>query len=135
MSTVTIQIDTQRSLVIVTPSKSITVDEACSAIKEMIQRPDFRPSMPSIWDLRYTELMHINGQDIGTLSKVAEELKEQRGAARMAVIVGSSLSYGLGRMFELLNETTHLEARVFRSMEQGEQWALNKEIDPTNDPD
>ena len=104
----------------------------------MVRLPDFKQSMPSIWDLRFTELMNINGQDIGTLSKVADDIddiKEQRGPARMAVIVGSNLSYGLGRMFELLNKTSHLEARVFRSIEQGEQWALNKELNGTNDPD
>lgn len=125
MSTVDIEIDTNRRLVLVTPAKSLTVDEACDTLRTMVALPDFRKSMPSIWDLRHTELMHINGQDIATLSKVAIELEQLRGAAKTAVVVGSDLSYGLGRMFELLNGTSHLEARVFRDMEAAEFWVHN----------
>ena len=134
MSTVSIHIDTHRGLIIVTPAKLITVEEACDTLKSMLKLPDFKPSMPSVWDLRYTELMHINGEDIGILSKLAEDLKDRRGKAKMAVVVGSNLSYGLGRVFEQLNETSHLEARVFRSLEEGERWTLNKQCHRRNDP-
>ena len=125
MSTVAIEVDTSRRIVLVTPAQSVTVEEACDTLRAMVLLPDFRKSMPSIWDLRHTELMHINGTDIGTLSKVALELKDERGAAKTAIVVGSDLSYGLGRMFELLNGTSHLEARVFRDMESAEFWVLN----------
>jgi hypothetical protein len=131
MSAVDIEVDTNRRLVIVTPAQSITVEQACDTLRAMVLLPDFRISMPSIWDLRHTELMHINGQDIGTLSKVAHELKEQRGAAKTAIVVGSDLSYGLGRMFELLNGTSHLEARVFRDMASAEFWVQNHQARPT----
>lgn len=125
MSAVDIEIDTNRRIVLVTPAKSLTVDEACATLRAMVALPDFKKSMPSIWDLRYTELMHINGQDIATLSKVAVELERERGAAKTAIVVGSDLSYGLGRMFELLNGTYHLEARVFRDMPSAEYWVHN----------
>ena len=74
--------------------------------------------------MRFTELMHINADDIRRISEHADSVKEQRGDARIAFIVNSDLAYGLGRMFEMVNATSHIRARVFRHYEEGEDWAL-----------
>ena len=121
MSNLAIEVDSRRGLVLVTPATSITVDDARIAFKEIVGMPEFHKGMPSLWDLRYTELMHINAKDNKTLSEFANEIKEQRGVARIAIVVGSDLGFGLARMFELLNEATHLQARVFRTMDVGQR--------------
>ena len=124
MSTVQIEIDDERGIVRVVPTKPITLNDACAAIDAIIAAPGFSAGLPSIWDMRYTELMHINADDIKRISEYANNVKEQRGNARIAFIVSSNLAYGLGRMFEMFNATSHIRARVFRNYEEGEAWAL-----------
>ncbi|MGR8949693.1 MAG: hypothetical protein ACU84Q_16750 [Gammaproteobacteria bacterium] len=126
MSNLDIEIDEDIGIIRVTPRRPVTVDDACAAIKEIIDIPGFCPGLPSVWDLRQTELMHINADDIKVISKQANTFKDERGEARIAFIVNSDLAYGLGRMFEMINATSHIDARVFRRYEEGECWALNR---------
>ena len=124
MSTVEIEIDDERGIVRVTPARPVTVEDACSAIDQIVEQPGFRKGLPSIWDMRFTELMHINADDIRRISEYANGVKDKRGDARIAFIVNSDLAYGLGRMFEMVNATSHIRARVFRDYQEGEAWAL-----------
>ena len=127
MSDVDIEIDEERGIVRVTPAKPVTVEDACAAIDGIIEKPGFKKGLPSIWDMRYTELMHINAEDIKQISEYANGVKDKRGNARIAFVVSSDLAYGLGRMFEMVNATSHINARVFRNYEEGEAWALAEE--------
>lgn len=127
MSDVDIEIDEERGIVRVTPAKPVTVEDACAAIDGIIAQPGFKKGLPSIWDMRYTELMHINAEDIKQISEYANGVKDKRGNARIAFVVSSDLAYGLGRMFEMVNATSHINARVFRNYEEGEAWALAEE--------
>ncbi|MEM7465883.1 MAG: hypothetical protein AAF387_03260 [Pseudomonadota bacterium] len=127
MSSIEIIIDENAGIVRVTPSKPVTVSEACAAIRDIINMPGFKKGLPSIWDLRHTELLHINAEDIKTISREASAHQEQRGEACIAFIVSSDLAYGLGRMFEMVNDTSHMKVRVFRNYEDGERWALNRD--------
>ena len=124
MSNVEIEIDDERGIVRVTPARPVTVEDACSAIDQIVEQPGFKKGLPSIWDMRFTELMHINADDIRRISEYANGVKEKRGDARIAFIVNSDLAYGLGRMFEMVNATSHIRARVFRDYQEGEAWAL-----------
>ena len=127
MSNIQIEIDDERGIVRVTPAKPVTADDACAAIDAIVATPGFRAGLPSIWDMRYTELMHINVDDIKRISEHANLVKNERGNARIAFIVNSDLAYGLGRMFEMFNATSHIRARVFRDYAEGEAWALANE--------
>ena len=118
-------VDKSRNLVVVTPTESITVEVSKKLIEEMLSHPDFEKGMPSIWDLRETELMHINGNDVKEISGIATQQKDRRGKARIGFVVGSDLAFGLGRMFEMMNATSHLETRVFRDMQLAESWVLD----------
>ena len=124
MSNVEIEIDEERGIVRVTPARPVTVEDACSAIDQIVEQPGFKKGLPSIWDMRFTELMHINADDIRRISEYANGVKDKRGDARIAFIVNSDLAYGLGRMFEMVNATSHIRARVFRDYQEGEAWAL-----------
>ena len=124
MSNVEIEIDDERGIVRVTPARPVTVEDACSAIDQIVEQPGFKKVLPSIWDMRFTELMHINADDIRRISEYANGVKDKRGDARIAFIVNSDLAYGLGRMFEMVNATSHIRARVFRDYQEGEAWAL-----------
>lgn len=124
MSNVEIKIDDERGIVRVTPARPVTVEDVCLAIDQIIEQPGFKKGLPSIWDMRFTELMNINADDIRQISEYANGVKDKRGDARIAFIVNSDLAYGLGRMFEMVNATSHIRARVFRDYQEGEAWAL-----------
>ena len=94
MTKLDINIDDEFGLIRVTPAQAITVEDACAAIKDIIDTPGFEKGLPSIWDLRHTELMHINADDIKVISEVANSFKEQRGAARIARCVGRATGLG-----------------------------------------
>ena len=124
MSNVEIKIDDERGIVRVTPARPVTVEDVCLAIDQIIEQPGFKKGLPSIWDMRFTELMNINADDIRQISEYANGVKDKRGDTRIAFIVNSDLAYGLGRMFEMVNATSHIRARVFRDYQEGEAWAL-----------
>ncbi len=53
------------------------------------------------------------------------EKHPERGKARIAILVGSSVSYGLGRMYQTvsgLSDTLEQRIRVFSDREQAERW-------------
>lgn len=53
-----------------------------------------------------------------------ERLAEHRGNARLAVLVGDDLHYGIIRTYEALGVTPNLELRVFRDEGEATDWLL-----------
>ena len=124
-----IEIDTEKGIARLMPSGTVSVDGIIEMIHQMLEHPDFRPGMPSLWDYRACDAVNISTDDLRRIGNVASENAEQRGSARLAVVTGDDLQFGLSRMFAMMNDLQHLDYAVFRDISEAEHW-LTEPIAP-----
>ncbi len=89
---------------------------------ETTQHPDFQPGMASIWNLLDADYQHLVGKDIESSQAVSRSSGDDRGAARVAVVVHDELGHGLVRMFQAMAGLAHIEYHITRSIPEAMQW-------------
>jgi hypothetical protein len=121
----TYEIDKQRRLVITTGSDQLTLADALAHQERLLKDPDFDPSFSQIIDLTRATLSGVGAEDI---RKVAERNIFSSESHR-AIVVSSTLVYGLGRMFEMLRETAGEKGiRVFWDLDEAVEWILSRSL-------
>jgi hypothetical protein len=93
-------------------------------LNDLFAHPDFRPGVSSIWDARNADLSPLKAEDIRQFRAYQAQHADARGQARIALVAGDNLSFGLGRMFELTADLPNLHINVFRDMNAAETWVL-----------
>jgi hypothetical protein len=89
-----------------------------AAIVAALAHSDYRPDMGVLHDQR--RLMDAISIDEGT-ARAAFVIA--RGIRRWAVLAGSEVGYGMGRMGEGISGGTSTEIRAFRDPVEAEAWA------------
>ncbi len=107
----------------ITFSGRVTHNDVVAAIFQLLDHPDFRSDMPSVWDYRGCEVEGFSEEEMRQLGEVAHQTSGRHNEARLALVAGSDLQFGLSRMFIMLNEIVHLEFEVFRDINEAERWA------------
>jgi hypothetical protein len=108
-------------ILFVESDEQATLDEWKAAIDGALANSDYEPGMGVLHDTRLTK--HFPS---------IEEAKErvafvQRcGIRRWAVLAGSQLGYGLGRMGEGLSSGTSTQVRAFKDPAEAEGWARGR---------
>lgn len=115
--------DRKKNLVYVTVSGKVTLDEFGQALERITASDEFSPDTPSIWDMRNFEFGMLDREVMMEFIKV-RECYPQRDHARVAVIVSSTLGYGMGRMYEMITAVRSNPQRVstFRDLAEAEAW-------------
>lgn len=117
-------IDKNTGFVRITISGNINLLEAIkSAAMGMIQDPEFTPGAHALWDLRNAEAKNLTAEDLRALVFFLEKHQAKRGAGyKVAIVAERDLLFGGARMFEAFADTLPFSCRVFRTMEEAEQW-------------
>ena len=119
-------IDDERRIVRMTGSGSLTDAEMKGCIERLRSDPGLAPNMPTISDMRDIEVA-FTPQGIRQAIGLMHEAPADRSDAKVAIVVNSSIAFGMGRMFELsANDEVDPRIRIFRSMEEAEVWALQQ---------
>ena len=97
-----------------------------AAYRALLTHPDFVDSMDSLWDMREVE-SPLLGSEVMPATVEAEELIRTTGAdrsgRRVAVIVGSDLTFGVTRMFAgLAGGRLPMVFEGFREEEEARGW-------------
>jgi hypothetical protein len=95
-------------------------------LDKLMDDPGFRPGMPGIIDCRNVKSLF----SISDLRKTAADAKmrpKMQVPGRAAVIASSNLIYGLLRMYEVFNEGSPSEIRVFRKPEEAMAWLRHQD--------
>lgn len=109
--------------VILTASGAITGKEIIQAIKDLVNDPDFKPNINSIWDFRAVTTRLIDSQEITDLITFIRTIQEKRGRDyRVAILVSRDMDYGLARMFEAHSQSLPFQVRIFEDLEQAKSW-------------
>lgn len=92
------------------------------AYRDMLAHPEFRPGMDALWEFVDVEGPALSADDVRRLVAVQRENVARRGAARVAIVVGRELDYGIVRMYEALVHVVPQTVRPFRDRAAAERW-------------
>jgi len=119
-----IAFDTERGIAVITPAGQVTADGLIRAFVEMVEHPDFRPDMHSLWDMRQSVIGKMTAADMSRIARfISARYGPLRQGARVAIVADTDVGFGLSRMYEMMSEGV-LPARVrsFRSLSEAEEW-------------
>lgn len=108
---------------LLTASGPITGKDIIQALQDLVQDPDFKPDIDSIWDFRSVTTRLIDAQEITDLINFIRTVQEKRGRNyRVAILVSRDMDYGLARMFEVHSQNLPFQVRIFEDLEQARSW-------------
>jgi hypothetical protein len=90
-------------------------------LDKLMADPGFRPGMPGLIDCRRAKSLF----SIADLRRTAQDSRQRpqlQVPGRAAVLASSNLIYGLLRMYEVFNEGSPSQIRVFRKPEEAMAW-------------
>lgn len=111
-------IDLPRGLVISRAWGVLTDEELLARTRALAEDPRVRPDMRQLSDFREVTDLKVHGATIHAMVG----LNPFGAGARRAVIVGSDASYGMARMYQLLQDTAPDSVDVFRELEPALEW-------------
>ena len=92
--------------------------------KDIKNRPDYL-NFNEIVDLSAVTNMQITTRGIMTISSIASEADREGEQTKLALIVNSSLAYGMARMYCMyrsFNPKANKDVRVFKNKSDAYQW-------------
>ena len=114
-------IDKEGHLVCRTVRGAVSVDEIIANIEATLQRPDYRPGMKDLTDLR--EYAHgASREDIARLAQCIVGHNEAVTGMRAALVVSTPVSYGMARMLQTHLDDLPSEIAVFYDIEEAKRW-------------
>ncbi len=120
-----LKISKNPAIVRIKPKEQLTLEYAATLVKRMMDHPDFKMGLPSIWDLRETDVSSFSLNDMQSFMEVNRQYKDARGDAYIAIVAADDLSFGLSRMYEMLENAPHLRINVFRDLQSAEKWVFD----------
>jgi hypothetical protein len=121
---VEVSIDGERRIAVVRITGTLDVGELARQAASFVERPDFVPGMPAIFDLRGLDFASFGAPESRAVAHVNRKLAPRRGAARVAAVVDGDLAFGILRMHEVLGQSPNLLVRAFRDLEEARRWVM-----------
>ncbi|WP_417514004.1 hypothetical protein [Minwuia sp.] len=121
MSTVNIQYDAARELVIFTAIGLLTIEDFIAAGDAHFLN---HATSCSIWDLRKADLSSIRLDNMHALSRRSADVSKSRPDPRTALVVDDDGKRALVRLYEALAESTGTPViyRIFGTLEDAVEW-------------
>lgn len=97
----------------------ITNEEIVSSYERLHADPAFRTELDQLADLRAADLSEVTSEGLRALARRAER---HAGPNKSAVLAPGDLTFGMGRMYEVLTESARQTVRVFRDAGEALRW-------------
>ena len=95
--------------------------------QEALADPRFRPGMKILLDYALLDWSGMSAQDVRARAAAAVRIGRQLGDARIAIIVGRPVEFGVGRMAQAYTEESlAAEIGLFYSAEEAREWLRNE---------
>ncbi len=108
----------------ITFSGEITVERLGAAHAEFRRHPAFEPGVDELLDFSGTSINLLSQQDIVLIRRFMKE-RTDRHHIKSAIVVGSAVDYGVGRMFGTLvevDEEVPVSYHACRSVREALEW-------------
>ena len=117
------KIDKERRLVISTGAGILTMAETLAHQSKLAIDPDFDPGFSQLMDFTQVTQIELSANDIRRLAQRSVFSPQ----SRRAFIMPNDVTYGLGRMYEILREAAGEHGiGVFRNLEGALDWILSR---------
>jgi hypothetical protein len=114
-------IDLKKGIVYSTVTGTITVAEVRADMARLAVEPVYAPDMPGIIDMR-NATAGLSSDELRQIAEVVKNSPKVVAHTRRALLVGSSLMYGLYRMFATFVSDGTTEYRVFSDEQLARAW-------------
>jgi len=88
----------------------------------MVEHPDFVPGMNALWDLRSVGLGRLPSAEMRRMVEWASVRGPRRGNARVAILVGTDVDFGMARVAAAISDGQGVQMRVFREEAAAREW-------------
>ena len=122
------EIDSQLGILRIRVDGSPDASEDAELTMKWANDPLYRPGMPILVDNRKRTSI-ASSAHIADMAEQTARSKLLQVPTRCAVVVARDAQFGMTRMFALRSADTKLETRVFRDIQEAEQW-LTSQPDP-----
>ena len=118
----TYRIDREARLVRIEGRGRLTDDEMVQCISSLRSDPELEPDMQTLSDMRDVEV-DFNTEGVMRMLDVMARTAEKRSSVRAAIVVNSTVAYGMGRMLEMrAEEQSDPVFQIFRDMQAACEW-------------
>jgi len=115
------KIDKERRFVLSTASGVFTLADALEHQQKLSGDPDFDPSFSQIADFSQVTKLDLSSDEIRQFAQTSIYSSD----SRRALVMPNELSFGLGRMYEILRDLAGQGGiRVFRTVEEAVDWVF-----------
>ena len=120
-------IDKTSGLIRTTATGRVTGEELVAYYHRLRSHPDFRSNLNEIFDLTEVTAADVVAADVRRLSGVTEEFTRRGVTVKVAIIAPRDLEFGLARMYEMLQNQSKNDVRVFRDRADAEGWIFARD--------
>jgi len=120
-------IDPHHGVVTVSVDGVITVEELVTGYESLLSNPEFRASMPVIWNLSKLPLTKIPVSEVRRLPQALHQFTLRRGHGyKAALVTARSADFHLLRVYlVLLTLIGDVRIKLFRSQQEALDWILS----------
>lgn len=111
-------VDESRSLILSRAWGVLTDQELRTHLTAFSNDPRFRPNFHQLADFREVTDLAVTSSGVRYLARESPFT----GGSRRALVVSSDAAFGLGRMFQILDDESAPEVEVFRDLDDALAW-------------
>lgn len=108
-------------IAIVTAADSFTGRTIIESRKTLMDRPDFEPGIPVLYNLREMTTLNLTRDQLREAEVHARQVAERRGPHLTAIFARRDVDFGMARMYEMLSDREGT-MRVFRDYDEALAW-------------
>jgi hypothetical protein len=108
--------------VTITTSGPATPEALTSYVRDLVNDLRFRPGMLILADHSELDLGAVTPTDVGAQSAMMNQLDEQIGPCKIAIVVPSEVGFGYARMYQSHTSETQVDSQVFHTRADALAW-------------
>ena len=118
-----VEIDKRAGVAVMRVRKSPSRNEARSALDELLAHPNYTPGMNVIAVLEEGSVARFTSPSVQAIADHAMARRERLGSNyRLALVVSSTVDFGVSRMYEAWSQHLPREVELFHSLADAYEW-------------
>ena len=115
-------VDGERKLGAVRFEGQVTGDEVAEVSCLLFRHADWQAGFCELWDARGITELVVTLEEVRRVAAIEQDHLAEIGTGRVAIVVARELDYFLGRLYIAFVRGTQRPVRLFRSIDEAQQW-------------